>query len=168
VLVIGLSALICSGPTISVSIGALGLEVVHALGRRGDGQAADVVQAAGLAADLLDLLVEPDGVALQGSHIRIGVQGVEATGRVPRGPGGEFRALDQDDVLPAELGEMIEDAASDHAAADDGHLNMRFHGFRPLPKLEYGPTRPNIDHDAAMAPKSIAQLALRHSDTRPI
>ena len=108
-------------------LGPLGLQLVQALGRVGEGQAADVVQAAGLAADLLQLLVEADGVALERGHVGVGVQGVEAARRVPGRARGQLVALDQDDVAPAELGQVIEHAAADDAAADDGHLDMGFH-----------------------------------------
>ena len=113
-------------------LGALGLEEVHAIRGGGDGEAADVVQAAGLAGDGFQLLVELDRVALERRHVGVGVQRVEAARRVPRGSGGELRALDQHDVLPAELGQMVEHAAADDAAADDGYLHMGFHCSGPL------------------------------------
>jgi len=107
--------------------GALGLEKVHAVRRGGDGQAAHVVQTAGLAADGFQLFVELDGVTLQRRHVGVRVEGMEATGGVPCGSGGEFRSLDQHHVLPAELGEVVQHAAADDAAANDGHLHMGFH-----------------------------------------
>ena len=42
--------------------------------------------------------------------------------RVPGRPGGERVALDQDDVGPAQMREVVGDAAADHAAADDHDL----------------------------------------------
>jgi hypothetical protein len=111
-------------------LGALGLEEVHAFGGVRDGQAADVVQAAGLAADLLELLVELDGVALERRDVGIGVEGVEAAGGVPGRARGQLRALDQHDVAPAVLGQVIEHAAADHAAADHHHPNVGPHRSR--------------------------------------
>ena len=109
---------------------ALAFQVIQALLRGRDGHAAGVMQAAGLAADLFQLLVELDGVALQRRHVGVGIEGVEAAGRVPGRARGQLGTLDQHHVLPAELGQVIEHAAPDHAAADHGHTDMRFHGFR--------------------------------------
>src|SRR3546814_1024984 len=85
------------------------------------------VDAAGLAGDRLDLLVEVDGVSLQLGDVGIAVEGVHAARGVPGRPGGELAALQQHDVAPAGLGQMIEHAAADNAAADDCDLDMRFH-----------------------------------------
>ena len=52
---------------------------------------------------------------------------MHAARRVPGGAGGELGALHQDDVLPAVLDEVVEDAATDHSSADDSHSGMRFH-----------------------------------------
>ena len=106
-------------------LGALRLEVIHALGLGGDGDAADVVEAAGLAADLLQFLVELDRVTLQLGDVGVRVEGVEAAGRVPGGARGQLRALDQQHVGPAVLGQMEEDAAADDAAPDDHDPRMR-------------------------------------------
>src|SRR3546814_13931002 len=76
------------------------------------------VDAAGLAGDRLDLLVEVDGVSLQLGDVGIAVEGVHAARGVPGRPGGELAALPQHDVAPAGLGQMIEHAAADNAAAD--------------------------------------------------
>ena len=86
-----------------------------------------MVQAAGLLADGLELFIELDGVTLQRCHIGIRVEGVEATGGVPCGSGSEFRSLDQHHVLPAEFGEVVQHAAADDSATDNGYLHMGFH-----------------------------------------
>src|SRR3546814_19783871 len=75
------------------------------------------VDAAGLAGDRLDLLVEVDGVSLQLGDVGIAVEGVHAARGVPGRPGGELAALQQHDVAPAGLGPMIEHAAADRSAA---------------------------------------------------
>ncbi len=103
------------------------LQPFHALRRISQHQPAGAVQAAGLAGDLLQLVIEADGIALELGDIRIAVQGVEAAGGMPGRAGGELVALQQHDIAPPRLGEVIEHAATHHAAADDGHLNMRFH-----------------------------------------
>ncbi len=56
---------------------------VHPLGAVGHHHAAGQVQAAGLAGDLLELAVEPDGVGLELGDVGVAVQGVEAAGGVP-------------------------------------------------------------------------------------
>ena len=86
------------------------------------------MHAAGDAGDRLDLLVEIDGVLLQLGDVGIAVERVHAARGVPGRAGGQFRALDQDDVLPAALGQMIGDAGADDASADDDDLGMRPHG----------------------------------------
>jgi hypothetical protein len=105
-----------------------GFQPLPALRLRGDADPAGHVHADGLAALRLDLLVELDRVGLQGGDVRIRVQRVEAGGRVPGGAGGQLGALDQRDVGPAELGEVVEHAGTDHAAADDHRAILGLHG----------------------------------------
>ena len=59
-------------------LGPFRFEKVHA--RRGVGQsdAAHMVKPAGLSRDLLQLLIELDGVTLQRRHVGIGIEGVES------------------------------------------------------------------------------------------
>ena len=75
----------------------------------------------------LELLVEVDGVLLQLGDVRIAVDGVHAAGGVPGRAAGELAALDQQHVLPAGLGQVIEDADAHHAAADHHHLRTTLH-----------------------------------------
>src|SRR4029077_2138034 len=103
---------------------------VHALGRSSEHQSAGNVDAAGLAGDLLDLLVEIDGVLLQLRNVGVAVDGVHATRGVASGAGGEPVALDQHDIVPTCLGEMVEHAGADDAAADDCDPDMGFHDSR--------------------------------------
>ena len=70
----------------------------------------------------LDLLVQVDRVLLQASHVGVAVQRVHPAGRVPRGAGRQLLALEQDDVGPTRLGEVVEHAGADDAASDDDHL----------------------------------------------
>ena len=90
-------------------------------------QPAGPVQPAGLAGNLLKLVVKADGVALQLRHIGIAVKGVETARRMPGGAGGEPVALDQHHVFPARLGEVIEHRAANHATPDDNDARLRFH-----------------------------------------
>ena len=100
---------------------------VETLLRAGEHDAPGDVHAAGLPGDLLQFLVEIDRVLLQLGDVGIAVHGVHATSRVPRRAGSQLVALDQQDVLPARLGEVIEHTGADDAAADHGHLTMRSH-----------------------------------------
>jgi hypothetical protein len=86
-----------------------------------------MVQAASLAADLLQLVVETDRIALQCRHVGVGVKRVEAARGMPGRAGGQLRALDEQHVTPAQLGQVVEHAAPDHAAADHRHPHMRLH-----------------------------------------
>ena len=72
----------------------------------------------------LDLLVQVDRVLLQLGDVRVAVDRVHAAGGVPGGARREFRAFDQQDVLPAGLGEVIQHARADDAATDHRHLHM--------------------------------------------
>ena len=108
-------------------LGALRLEEVEAVRVRCEGEPAHVVEPARLAGELLQLAVEPDGVALERRHVGVGVQGVEAARGVPGRAGGELGALDKHRVAPAEPGEVIEHAAPDHPAADHRHPHMGLH-----------------------------------------
>ena len=114
-------------------LGALGLEEVEAVRVRCEGEPAHVMQSARLAGELLELAIEPDGVALEGRHVGVRVQGVEAAGGVPGRAGGELGALDEHHVAPAEPGEVVEHAAPDHPAADHRHPDMGLHDcFLPV------------------------------------
>ena len=85
------------------------------------------MQPAGLAGYFFQFVVKADGVALQLGHIRIAVESVKAAGGVPRRSGGQLIALDQHHVLPTGFGQMVKDAATDDATADNGDPCMRFH-----------------------------------------
>ena len=103
------------------------LQPVEPLLGAGEIEAAGDVHAARDAGDRLDLLVEVDRVLLQLGDVGVAVQRVHAARGVPGRAGGQLGALDQHDVLPAALGQMIGDAGADDAAADDDDLCMRFH-----------------------------------------
>jgi hypothetical protein len=85
------------------------------------------VHAAGLSGDALDLLVELDRVLLQLGDVRVAVHGVHAARRMPGRTGGELRALDQQHVLPAGLGQVIQNARTDDSAADHDHTCVAPH-----------------------------------------
>ena len=71
--------------------------------------------------------VEADGVL---HHLRQAdgrAQLADQAGRVPRRAVGQVVLLDQHDVRPAQLGEVVEDAAAADAAADDNSSGLRAH-----------------------------------------
>ncbi len=120
-------------PRFTVCILALGkqrLEPVEPLRRRRQHQAGGHVQADILTGIGLDLLVEFDRVFLQLGNVRIAVDRMHAPCCMPGGAGGEFRTLEQNDIAPAELGQMVEDRTSDDTATDDDNSSMAFHGSR--------------------------------------
>jgi hypothetical protein len=81
----------------------------------------------GLAGDRLDLLVQVDGVGLELGDVRVAVDGMHAAGRVPGRARGQLRALDQHDVAPAGLRQVIEHARADDAPSDDHDAGMGIH-----------------------------------------
>ena len=114
---------------------ALQSEIVHAFLVGGEVKATDAMDAAGLAGFALQLVVEPHGIGLQRRHVGVAVDRMHATRGMPGRAGGQFGPLDQRDVVPAQLGQVVEDADAHHAAADHRHAHMRFHG-NPWRELE--------------------------------
>ena len=104
-----------------------GLEEVEALGRAGEHDPAGQMDAAGLARERLDLLVQPDRVVLQLGDVGVAVDRVHAARGVPGRAGGQLIALEQHDVAPAELGQVVEHAAADDPAADHHHPRLGPH-----------------------------------------
>ncbi len=102
-------------------------EPVHALLGIGQLDTAGQVDAAVPTADPLDLLVELDGVLLEGGHVRVAVEGVHSPGGVPGRPGGQLLALDQDHIGPTVLGQVVQHAGADHPSADDDGSGLTFH-----------------------------------------
>ena len=54
-----------------------------------------------LTRELLNFLVQIDGVLLQFGNIRITINCMHSSGSMPGGPGCEFRTLKHDNVRPA-------------------------------------------------------------------
>ena len=121
-----------------------GLQVVEPVLGVGEHEAAGEVDAAGLPRDLLDLVVDLQRVVLELGDVGVGVERVHAARRVPGRAGGQLGALQQDDVLPAVLDEVVEDAATHDTATDDGDSDMRFHASG-LPVFGAGRTKPARD-----------------------
>ena len=66
----------------------------------------------------------------------VGAHGADQPGGVPGGAAAELDPLQQHDIGPAQLGQMIGDAGTDNAAADDDGAgacrNLIRHGKSPL------------------------------------
>ena len=88
----------------------------------GQHQAARQVDRAVLAGDPLDLLVQLDRVLLEPGDVRVAVERVHPAGRVPRGAGRQLAPLEEHDVGPAGLRQVVQDAGADDAATDDDDL----------------------------------------------
>jgi hypothetical protein len=53
---------------------------------------------------------------------------------VPRRAGGQLAPLEEDDIGPAELRQVVQDAGADDAAADDHDLGVLLHGGESPPQ----------------------------------
>ena len=95
---------------------------VEALAIAGEHQPAGEMDRAVLARAGLDRAVQLDRVLLQLGHVGIAVERVHPAGRVPRRPRGELLALDEYDVVPPRLREVVEHRRTDDATADDDDL----------------------------------------------
>ena len=97
----------------------------------GSGQidTAGQVYAYRLTGDFFDFVIQVDGVLLQTRNIRVPVECMESASGMPGGPCGQFLALQQDHVRPAQPGKVVQDTATDHAAADHNNPGMCFHAL---------------------------------------
>src|SRR6185312_6136343 len=106
----------------------LALDLLVALLRRRKPQPAELVPAGVLARLAGQVGVEPDRVL---HHLRQAdrrAQLADEPGRVPGRAVGEAVLLDEDDVLPAEPGEVVEDAGAADPATDHDRLRLVSHG----------------------------------------
>ena len=104
------------------------LVLVHALPAGCEAQVAADVEADVLAGLLRQALVQVDRVLVQLADRVAHVEERQQPRGMPGGSGGELGALDERDVLPALLGQVVERADAHHAAADHQRPNVRFHG----------------------------------------
>ena len=113
----------------AVAAGLGGLDAQLMLARLGLGQIerAGLEHAAALPGLGLELLVEAHRIVLQAADVGDIVQPVDVGGRVPGAAAGQFGPLEQHDLGPARLGQMVEDRAADDAAADHDGLGMGAH-----------------------------------------
>jgi hypothetical protein len=85
------------------------LEPVHALGRIGEHHTTGDVHRGVHPRFLLDLLVQRDRVLLELGDVGVAVERVHAARRVPSGTGGVLGTLEEHDIGPAQLGEVVQD-----------------------------------------------------------
>ena len=112
---------------------AIVVVLVHAVAVGRQAQIARLVEAHRLAGFGFQPLVEVDGVFVDAPD-RIGhVEQRQQAGGVPGRAVGEVGLLDQHDIRPARLGEVVEDAHADHPAADHHHPCLCLHGALPPP-----------------------------------
>ena len=104
------------------------LELVHALRVAREAQAARPAEARGLTRFGLELLVEIAAVLGQPRQVLGRPQLADEPGGVPGRTAGDVATLQQQDVAPAELRQVIRDAAAGDTAADDDHPRVRREG----------------------------------------
>src|SRR4051794_27741791 len=84
--------------------------------------------AAALVIVALERAIEVDRVAEQAHHVVARVELRAEPGGVPGRAARQLGLLDQDDVVPAELREVVGQAAARHAASDDRDPRLLTHG----------------------------------------
>ena len=100
------------------------LDLLPATLGRGDEDGAGPPESGPEAGPALQVLEQLRGVPREHAHVVGRPQLADEAGRVPRRPGREPLALEQDHVAPAALGQVVGDARADDAAADDDDSRM--------------------------------------------
>ena len=116
---------------------AILLILIHALATGSESQIAGHMKAHILAGLRRQPLVQIDRIFVQLADRIAHVEKWQQTGGVPGRTRSQLGALDEDDVRPAFLRQMIEGAHSNHAAADHHDPRMTFH-FEPAPLIRCG------------------------------
>ena len=106
--------------------------LVPAVPGAGEADVGDLAEADVLAGLGLERLVEGDRVFVDLAD-RVGeVEERQEPGGMPGRARGQLLPLDEHDIRPALLGEMIERRDADHAAADHHHAGVGSHAAAPL------------------------------------
>ena len=129
---------------LDAEVGELALDVAEpvdlvGLGRQADRAAA--VPAGRLPGLRLEGLVELHPVGVDRGHGEPANEVGNQAGRVPGRARSELTLVDQHDVGPAFLGQMVEQAGTHGAAADHHHAGMALHGICPLSWVTSGRCR---------------------------
>jgi hypothetical protein len=88
-----------------------------------------MVNAAGLVGDALQLAIEIEGVFLQLRDVGVRIQRGDAARRMPGGARGQLVLVEQHQVRPADLRQMIQHRDADDAPSDDDSAGDAFHEF---------------------------------------
>ena len=94
-------------------------------------EAAGLKDAAALTGLLLERVVEGHGVMLDAADVGAVMQPVNVRGGMPGRATGQLVPLHQNNVCPAQFGQMVQDGATDNAASDDDGLGMGAHYMCP-------------------------------------
>ena len=101
------------------------LQFLPAVPGMGDGQAADLAQAGGLAGLPLQVPQQVQRIPGQAGMGFDRAHGADQAGRMPGRAAGELTSFQQQHLAPAPADQVVGDAGTDHATADD-------HGARPF------------------------------------
>jgi len=101
------------------------LQLDQPLLRPRDADAARAPESRGLSRLRFELLVEHGAVAREAGEVVAGAELADEARRMPRGAAGEVATLEEHDVAPPELRQVIRDAASDDPASDDDGARVR-------------------------------------------
>ena len=107
----------------------LPVDLVLALFGQRHGDRADLAHAGGDAGLGLELDVEVGRIFREPRHVLRAAQLADQAGGMPGRARGQLLALEQHDVGPAELGQMIGDRAAGDAAADDDRACLGRNGL---------------------------------------
>ena len=94
-----------------------------------DAEAAHLAESGCLTSFLFDVVQQPHRVLGEPCVALVGPHRTDQPGRVPGGPAGKLRALEQHDVLPPELHQVIGNAGARDAAANDDGTGLLWDDF---------------------------------------
>ena len=114
---------------IEFGLGGLKAQLVFARLGLGQIERSGLKHAAALPGFLLQFLVQPHRVVLDAADVGAVVQPVDVGRRVPGRTRGQLVTFQQNDVAPAQFGQMVKDRTTDDAATDDDGLCVGAHVF---------------------------------------
>jgi hypothetical protein len=95
----------------------------------GDAEAAHLAKAGGLSRFSFQLRKYGHGVLAEFCVAFVGAHGADESRGVPAGPAGELFSLQQNHIVPAELGEVVGDAGAGDATADNDRAGLFRYGI---------------------------------------
>ena len=112
---------------IQFSLGRLQTQLVLALNRLGKVQRPRLEHATALARFLLQLFIQSHRIMLNTTDVGAVMQSMDIGGCVPCRTRGKFITFNQNNVFPAQFGEVIQDRTSDYSTTDYDCLCMGTH-----------------------------------------